>query len=411
MFALSHPTANSNVREVALALLDGGLLDSFHTCIAACGGNFFDRLGALPGFGEVRRRSCAAELQPKLRLHPWREGFRLAARRFAFLEPVAAGFASIDEVYRALDRKVADYVSRGANLGGVYCYEDGALRSFQAGKKAGLACIYDLPIAYWRTVHRIIGEERERLPEWAPTLQGLKDGEEKLRRKEEEIHLADAVVCPSRFVEDSIPAEVRQGKRVFVVPFGSPTGPVGEAVPRNVRGKKLRVIFAGSMTQRKGLADVFAAMRLLDPEQFELHVLGSPVVEMDFYRRQFPGFIHHAGRANPDVLKLMAACDVFVLPSLVEGRALVMQEAMSCGLPLVITQNTGGGDLVEDGTAGFLVPIRSPEAIAEKLERLAGNRDLLEQMGKAVRAKARALSWADYRRQIVEVVSGSTRAA
>jgi glycosyltransferase involved in cell wall biosynthesis len=240
-------------------------------------------------------------------------------------------------------------------------------------------------------------------------LQGLKDGEAKLRRKEEEIHLADAVVCPSKFVEESIPAEIRQGKRVFVVPFGSPDGALEhEAFPRG-HGKKLRVLFAGSMTQRKGLGDLFAAMRLLDTEKFELHVLGSPVVEMDFYRRQFPGFIHHAGRANPEVLKLMAGCDVFVLPSLAEGRALVMQEAMSRGLPLVITHNTGGGDLVEDGAAGFLVPIRSPEAIAEKLERLAGDRNLLEEMGEAARAKARDLSWADYRRRIAEVVSTTSR--
>jgi glycosyltransferase involved in cell wall biosynthesis len=107
---------------------------------------------------------------------------------------------------------------------------------------------------------------------------------------------------------------------------------------------------------------------------------------------------------------LMRSCDVLVLPSIVEGRALVQQEAMACGLPVISTHNAGAEDLLEDGAAGFLVPIRSPQAIAEKLERLAGNPDLLEQMSEAARAKARALSWADYRRWIVEVVSGSTPA-
>ena len=106
----------------------------------------------------------------------------------------------------------------------------------------------------------------------------------------------------------------------------------------------------------------------------------------------------------------MAACDVFVLPSLAEGRALVMQEAMSCGLPLVITHNTGGGDLVEDGSAGFLVPVRDPQAIAEKLECLARDRSLLEEMSLAALKKARSLSWADYRLRIVEVVTGSMSA-
>jgi starch synthase len=80
---------------------------------------------------------------------------------------------------------------------------------------------------------------------------------------------------------------------------------------------------------------------------------------------------------------------------------------MACGLPVVATRNAGAEDLLEDGTAGFLVPIRSPEAIAEKLELLAGNPVLLQQMGKAALWKARGLSWSDYRRKIVEVVSSA----
>jgi glycosyltransferase involved in cell wall biosynthesis len=76
-------------------------------------------------------------------------------------------------------------------------------------------------------------------------------------------------------------------------------------------------------------------------------------------------------------------------------------------LPVIATRNAGAEDLLEDGTAGFLVPIRSPEAIAEKLECLACNRNLLEEMGEAARAKTRALSWADYRQRIVEVVASN----
>lgn len=409
MVLLSHPTGNSNVREVARALLEGELLDSFHTCIAACGGNLFDRLGALPGFGEVRRRSCHAGLRSKLKLHPWREGLRLAGQHFTFLQPLVTGLASIDEVYRSLDRTVADYASTHANLSGVYCYEDGALSSFQEAKKAGLACIYDLPIAYWRTVHRIIGEEKERLPEWACTLDGLRDQKEKLQRKDEELHLADTVVVPSNFVRDSLPQDVLEQKRVEVVPFGSPE--VMECT-RVVRGAgPLKILFAGSMTQRKGLGDLFSAMRMLDSKKIELHVLGSPVASMDFYRSQFSGFIHHSSRSNLEVLELMRTCDVFVLPSLVEGRALVQQEAMSCELPIIVTKNAGAEDLVEDGKAGFLVPIRSPEAIAEKLEILNRDRGLLASMGSAAKDKARQLTWATYRAKISEVVRSLISAA
>lgn len=94
----------------------------------------------------------------------------------------------------------------------------------------------------------------------------------------------------------------------------------------------------------------------------------------------------------------------FVLPSIVEGRALVQQEAMSCGLPIIVTKNAGAEDLVEDGKAGFLVPIRSPEAIAEKLELLQRDRELLAAMRNAAKEKASELTWATYRKKVAKIV-------
>jgi glycosyltransferase involved in cell wall biosynthesis len=96
------------------------------------------------------------------------------------------------------------------------------------------------------------------------------------------------------------------------------------------------------------------------------------------------------------VLELMATCDVLALPSIVEGRALVQQEAMSRGLPLVATRNAGGEDLIEEGKTGFLVPIRAPEAVAERLERLAQDRGLLEAMSAAAWRKAEQFTWEAY---------------
>jgi len=403
MVLLSHPTGNSFVREAALSLEDCGVLGEFHTSIASCGGNIFEKLSRLPGLGEIRRRSLPARLRPKLKLHPLREAFRLALAR---LGPNASavwgnGFCGIDAIYSSLDHAVSRRVGSG-NFRAVYCYEDGALETFRAAKACGLKCIYDLPIAYWRAARRLLTEEAERLPEWACTLDGLRDQKEKLQRKDEELFLADTVVVPSSFVRDSLPQDVLEQKHIEVVPFGSP-----EIVEytRDVRGAgPLKVLFAGSMTQRKGLGDLFLAMTKLDPKCFELHVLGTLVVGMDFYQRQFSGFIHHPSRSNLEVLELMRSCDVFVLPSIVEGRALVQQEAMSCGLPIIVTKNAGAEDLVEDGKAGFLVPIRSPEAIAEKLEVFQRDRNLLAIMSNAAKEKARQLTWAIYRAKISEVV-------
>lgn len=404
MVILAHPTGNAFVREAVLALEEAGLLAEFHTTIAACGKNFFAKLACLPGCGEIRRRQCPEKIENKLHLHPLRECARLLCSRLGVGRPIKheSGLFSLDAVYRSFDKSVSRRVITGKNSA-VYCYEDGALETFRAAKARGVFCIYDLPIAHWSTVRGLLLEEAERLPEWACTLDGLKDSPEKLSRKEGELELADLVLCPSQFVHDSIPMDFRQKKKVQVARFGSPAFFISAKESRAVA--PLKVLFAGSMTQRKGLGDLFAAFRLLNSQKFELHVLGTPVASMDFYRSQFPNFTHHSTRANSAVLELMSRCDVLVLPSIVEGRALVQQEAMACGLPVIATRNAGAEDLLEDGTAGFLVPIRSPESIVGKLELIEGNRDLLEAMRCAARVKAESMRWDFYRSKIVESVT------
>jgi glycosyltransferase involved in cell wall biosynthesis len=403
MVLLSHPTGNAFVREAALSLEESGFLGELHTSIASCGGNAFEKLARLPGFGEIRRRSLPPELRPKLRLHPFREACRLALAR---LGPQASsltlqGFCGVDAIYRSLDHRVSRRIPAG-NFRAVYCYEDGALETFRAAKARGLKCIYDLPIAHWTAVRNLLSEAADRSPEWACTLDGLRDPKEKLRRKDEELELADVIICPSRFVRDSLPADVVARKHVEIVPFGSPS--FAGSAPKSCREGPLKVLFAGSMTQRKGLADVFAAIALVDSRKIELHVLGTPVAGMAFYRSRCPNFIHHHTRSNAAVLELMRSCDVLVLPSIVEGRALVQQEAMACGLPVIATRNAGAEDLLEDGAAGFLVPVGSPESIAEKLESLSNDPALLEKMGEAARQKAQRLPWSEYRRQISVLV-------
>jgi glycosyltransferase involved in cell wall biosynthesis len=77
-----------------------------------------------------------------------------------------------------------------------------------------------------------------------------------------------------------------------------------------------------------------------------------------------------------------------------------MQEAMSQGLPLLITPNTGGEDLIEEGRTGFLVPIRSPEAIAEKLTWFLDNRTAIPEMGRLAQQLAARYTWDSYGAQV-----------
>ena len=94
--------------------------------------------------------------------------------------------------------------------------------------------------------------------------------------------------------------------------------------------------------------------------------------------------------------------DALVLPSIVEGRALVQQEALSCGLPIIVTPNAGGEDLVEEGITGHLVPIRSPEKIAEAIRAMIENRNHKEEIRKLCQKKATQYTWANYAQNIID---------
>lgn len=413
MIALSHPTGNANVRAVMTGLDNAGLLHSFHTTLAFDDSQWF--LNLLPASlkAQLLRRSFPL-VRDKVATRPALELLRLLFKDHGprFLTQHNVGLFCIDRICKDLDSEVARYLARDARqshaIKAIYAYEDSALDSFNTAKKFGIKCFYDLPIAYWKTMQTLVKEEATRLPEWAPTLQGVQDPPEKLARKTQEIELADAVICPSKFVYESMPDHVKASKPCLVAEFGTPQSNELPVTGRNQKThSKLRVLFVGQLTQRKGLADIFAAVKLLNRSDVELVVMGSLLMPMAFYRENYSDFTYEQPRPHTEVLRLMSTCDVLVLPSIVEGRALVQQEAMSCGLPLIVTANAGGEDLIEEGRTGYLVPIRSPELIAERISWLADHRDEAKEMGNYAQQKAAELTWACYETKIVEFIKSN----
>ena len=400
---LSHPTANANVRAIAKSLTANGMLEAFFTSIGVFPGSLLDKVGEVSMFSELKRRAFDSQLKPFTWLYPWWETGRIISQKLSV--PSLNNIFSIDNSYKKFDRYVASALSeynKDSDNRGVYAYEDGALETFIAAKKLGVKCIYDLPIAYWETGRMLMQEEAVRLPEWAPTLGGgITDTQQKLDRKAQELELADMVVLASDFVKNSLPLSASR-KKLVMAPFGTPI--IGDTKAREYvkdSNKPLRVLFVGSMGQRKGLGDLFAAMKLLKTDAVELIVMGSIQAPLAFYRQQYQNFTYEPGRPHAEVLELMQTCDVFCLPSIVEGRALVMQEAMSQRLPLIITPNTGGEDLVIEGETGFLVPIRSPETIAEKITWFLDNRSEIPRMGRNAQLHAKTYTWEKYGQQIV----------
>lgn len=402
MVLLVHPFGNANVRAVLQALDEDQLLARFVTTLGWSKYSYPELSDHIRG---KLRRNYALPAE-RIDIHPSREVVRLLANTFGlqFLTRHEVGWASIDRVWQEIDRKAACCLRKdayGTDLHAVYAYEDCAVETFHVAHERGLRRVYDLPIAYWETSRKLLLEEAERYPDWEPTLGATRDSSGKLERKTRELELAELVICPSEFVRESLPATKRQSS--IMVPFGSPAAETASRSNEGSDERPLRVLFAGTMSQRKGLADLFAAMKLLKSKSVELVVMGTLSRPLTWYR-QFADFAYEPPRPHEEVLRLMKSCDLLVLPSIVEGRALVQQEAMACGLPVIATKNAGADDLIVDGETGFLVPIRSPQAIAEKIDWCASNRARLSGMGIAAQTRAGDYTWAGYGQRIVAAV-------
>ena len=132
----------------------------------------------------------------------WRDAlFQKAFVRLCDTRPVREiarlllGSPDIDVVLRDLDRRVAQRLRESKKFTAVYAYEDGAVGKFSRGEATAVFIAYTIcPSATGRQRSKFIAEETEREPEWAATLTGIRDSEEKLARKEEELKLAECVV-------------------------------------------------------------------------------------------------------------------------------------------------------------------------------------------------------------------------
>ena len=404
MILLAHPTGNQNVRQTASALVEAGILFEFWTCVNWRENGLFDRLCAVaPGFrNQLRRRSFPPEVTPFIRTHGFREWGRQIAGVLDWHVLVRDGRSlfNIDAVYRSLDHQVARRLNASRAIKAIYGYDGGALESFRAAKKRGLVCIYEHPIVHWRLAQELQREEAELKPEWAPTLGALRDSEEKLACKDEELALADVVITPSRFAKESLVHAATLTAPVEVISYG--TIPSSRMISRPAAKGKLRVLFVGGLTQAKGLGYLLDAAELVRKE-VELTLVGHRVSPEMPRPATLERYRWIASLSHPDLLEEMARHDVLVLPSLNEGFGLVLSEAMAQGLTVIATPNTAGPDLFTDGVEGFLVPIRSSEAIAKKLLLLHDDRDCLAAMQKAAWRRAMTNSWENYRQRLIAV--------
>lgn len=409
-FVVADPGARPEMPMIAAGLARAGLLRAL---IAPFGGPPNDLRAAAPSWmpswaqrrlaTELRRRELPSAISASSVDHTCSvlDALTAAAGRMPISRAVAPSLVRLRDA--VFDRAVARRLQSADD--GVVTVAGAAERTLSAAMHAGVTSFLECPIAHHRAIRRLLREEAKLQPEYASTLQ-LHDLPHRLeRRLEQEIRLADRLLVLSSYQRQTFVDEGVDPKKILLVPLGvdtqvfrpssRPTDPI------------FRVIFAGQITQRKGISYLINAFRSAQISSSELLLLGR-IVGTDTPWRHYRGVRHVDHVPRWELPEYYGVSDVYVLPSLVEGFGLTAIEAMSCGIPVIVSDHTFGRDVVTDGKEGFVVPIRDTAALAERLTYLFENPDERRTMGLAARARAEELSWEQYGEAIVSALTTNT---
>jgi len=185
------------------------------------------------------------------------------------------------------------------------------------------------------------------------------------------------------------------GDKLELVEFGVDTNKFKH---EPIEHEGFNVVFVGENWIRKGIYYLVKAWHGLKLKDAKLIICpNAPVFSgIDYTNIVSTGF-------TIDTSSLYNSADLFVFPSLEEGKALVVGEAMACGIPVVVTPESGW--TIEDGREGITVQIKRIKQLKDAIQYFYDNPSEEKRMGKAARKYAEEHTWAKYQKELVRVMA------
>jgi alpha-maltose-1-phosphate synthase len=377
---------------IAAALQNQGLLKAFWTTVF-----LRSRRSRVSMLERILRRSAPRDLKSEL-VHsfPWPE---LCQR--ALISTLGKNDFTQNQMLVWRNRWFDRYVARRSDtdFDSFIGFSGSCIFSLKAAKLLDKHAIVNQHDVHHRFAFKILEEEASLHPDfnllnsfWPPH-QGYLD------QLEEELALADHILVPSQFGLETHRSEGISEDRLVSIPLGISLPDemrISKARPR----KPFRILFVGTISQRKGIQYLLEAVKQLRLPECELILLGS-IGGDPAPLKQYATVFRHGGFVSRQKLEAYwATSHVLVLPSLYDALGQVIPEAMSWGVPVLISENTAGKEFVRDGIDGFIVPIRDVEAMKDRLLKLHGDQDLWQAMSENARQRASQFTWARYERHL-----------
>ncbi len=271
-------------------------------------------------------------------------------------------------------------------------------------KKNRVPFILERSSAHMAVQYQLLTDEYQKLG-----LQWVATHPEVVAQELREYTMADRVAVPSLFVKNSFITQGFPETNLVHNPFGTD---VNNFFPGSKSDNIFRVVYAGSLSVRKGIGYLVQGFMKANLPESELLLIGGKTTETSLLLSGADQQVKCIGHVPQTTLVgYYHNSSVFVMPSIEEGLAMVQAQALACGLPLICTTNTGGEDLlqmsgehpiehhgkIQEYPAGYLVPVHDSQAIAECLAKLSQNPSLLKaKQDAALSLRSSSLSWDTY---------------
>jgi starch synthase len=309
---------------------------------------------------------------------------------YAVLALTRSRTRATDASFAFLDRFAQKRVN--SSLGAIFAREDCCVRTFQRAKQNGVKTIYQLPTAYWRLVRELMEPEIEEFPGVCQAATDQREfGSDRTERKDAELKLADRVLCPSKFVRESL-LKYRISN-TECIPFG-----IDNASPTTtIIGRKPMFLYAGNITMRKGVHRILLAWKKLKAHQtHELRLIGDMFLFPQFLK-DFSGMFTHVPRLSREELdRHYSEASAFVFNPVADGFGHVILEAMRSGVPVIASKNCGAPDTITDHAEGLLVDYGDQDQLTTALDWALSHPAELREMGAGAAERATKWTWNDY---------------
>jgi glycosyltransferase involved in cell wall biosynthesis len=401
------------MRHPARALHDIGLLGAYYTTFGVAGSGVLMRTAAL--IDRVAGSHVAAQLGRRvingvpdglIHTFPWWEVPR------TFLSRANIGSRLTEALLaEGLDRFDRHVAARTDRYAGVYAYNGSAKATFEAARKKGKYRIYGV-----RGLHPLIQSVEHAEFADNPALASSGDSpsaslmQSQVRRRAAEWDLADLIIVNSNLTRDSHQACGLDISKVEVIPLAFPEVFAGQRPAADPTGTPLKILWTGTFSVRKGAHYFLQALNLISASlDLQVQIFGKQRLPTHLLADTKHILTFHETVPRPQLFKEYRSADILVLPTLADGFALVIAEAMSQGLPVITTTRAGGSEFVRSGENGLLIPARDAAALARALHWCSEHRRELADMGCEAKKTARSWQWRDYRNEVARLVREAMR--